>query len=136
VKNLPPARDAYEHCHWPQRFTSDKFVAKTNYADDGKNTPQTTVLLVNVGGRTWQGSVGIHGRHLDDGSRVQYIASDEQRQVIPVVYYTDDKGKTTEFLSTDSKVPKGNSKKGRSGKWTALIATTAPRTLLKCPTTQ
>jgi nitrate/TMAO reductase-like tetraheme cytochrome c subunit len=106
VKDLRPARATCEHCHWPQRFTGDKFVVKTNYASDEKNTPQTTTLLVKVGGRTWRGSVGIHGRHLDDGSRVQYIASDEQRQVIPIVYYTDNKGKAIEFLSTDSKVSK------------------------------
>ena len=112
VKDLRPARATCEHCHWPERFTGDKFVLKTNYTDDEKNTPQTTALLVKVGGRTWQGSVGIHGRHLDDGSRVQYIASDEQRQVIPIVYYTDDNGKTIEFVSTDGKVPKEQLEKG------------------------
>ncbi|MGB7438463.1 MAG: NapC/NirT family cytochrome c [Candidatus Acidiferrum sp.] len=112
VKDLRPARATCEHCHWPQRFTGDKFVVKTSYSDDEKNTAQTTALLVKVGGHTWQGSVGIHGRHLDAGSRVQYIASDAQRQVIPVVYYTDDKGKTTEFMSADSKVPKEQLEKG------------------------
>ncbi len=36
-------------------------------------------------------------------ARVQYISIDPERQVIPVVYYTDDSGKTTEFISTDVK---------------------------------
>jgi hypothetical protein len=112
VKDLRPARATCEHCHWPQRFTGDKFVVKTNYTNDEKNTPQTTALLVKVGGRTWQGSVGIHGRHLDDGSRVQYIASDVLRQVIPIVYYSDDKGKTIEFVATDRKIPKQQLEKG------------------------
>jgi nitrate/TMAO reductase-like tetraheme cytochrome c subunit len=101
VKYLRPARETCEQCHWPQRFSGDKFVVKMTYKDDEKNTPQTTVLLLKVGGRTWQGSVGIHGRHLDEGSRIQYISIDDQRQVIPVVYYTDDKGKTVEFVSSD-----------------------------------
>ena len=112
VKDLRPARATCEQCHWPERFTGDKFIVKTSYNDDEKNTAQTTALLVKVGGHTWQGSVGIHGRHLDDGSRVQYIAADEQRQVIPVVYYTDDKGKTTEFVATDNKASKQQLEKG------------------------
>jgi len=106
VKYLRPARETCEQCHWPQRFSGDKFVVKTTYKDDEKNTPQTTVMLLKVGGRTWQGSVGIHGRHLDEGSRIRYISIDDQRQVIPVVYYTDDKGKTIEYVSSDIKANK------------------------------
>jgi nitrate/TMAO reductase-like tetraheme cytochrome c subunit len=106
VKYLRPARETCEQCHWPQRFSGDKFIVKTSYKDDEKNTAQTTALVVKIGGRTWQGSVGIHGRHLDEGSRIRYISTDEHRQVIPVVYYTDDKGKTVEYVSTDIKVSK------------------------------
>ena len=106
VKFLRPARETCEQCHWPQRFTGDKFVVKTTYKDDEKNTPQTTAMLLKVGGRTWQGSVGIHGRHLDEGSRIRYISIDDQRQVIPVVFYTDDRGKTIEFVSSDIQATK------------------------------
>jgi NapC/NirT cytochrome c family, N-terminal region len=106
VKYLRPARETCEVCHWPQRFTGDKFLVNTSYKDDEKNTPQTDVLLLKVGGRTWQGSVGIHGHHLADNERVRYISTDGQRQVIPVVYYTDASGKTTEFISSDAKPTK------------------------------
>jgi hypothetical protein len=106
VKFLRPARETCEQCHWPQRFTGDKFVVKTTYKDDEKNTPQSTVLLLKVGGRTWQGAVGIHGRHLDQGARIRYISTDDQRQVIPVVYYTDDTGKTVEYVSSDIQATK------------------------------
>ncbi len=44
VHNLRPARETCEQCHWPQRFTGDKLVVKTKYADDEQNTPSTTVL--------------------------------------------------------------------------------------------
>ena len=103
VKYLRPARETCEQCHWPQRFTGDKFLVNTSYKDDEKNTPQTDVLLLKVGGRTWQGSVGIHGRHLADTTRIRYISTDPERQTIPVVYYTNDQGKTTEYISTDAK---------------------------------
>ena len=103
VKYLRPARETCEQCHWPQRFTGDKFLVNTSYKDDEKNTPQTDVFLLKVGGRTWQGLVGIHGHHLADTVRIRYISTDAERQTIPVVYYTDDKGKTTEFISSDAK---------------------------------
>ena len=35
-----------------------------------------------------------------DGIRIRYISTDAERQTIPVVEYIDDKGKTTEFVST------------------------------------
>ena len=112
VKYLRPARETCEQCHWPARFTGDRFIVKTTYTEDEKNTPLKTVLLLKVGGRTWQGSVGIHGRHLDAGSRIHYISTDDKRQVIPVVYYTDDKGKTIEFVSSDIKATKEQLEKG------------------------
>jgi cytochrome c2 len=106
VKYLRPARETCEQCHWPQRFTGDKFVVKTTYKEDEKNTAQTTVLLMKIGGRTWQGAVGIHGRHLNEGSRIQYISIDDKRQVIPVVFYTDDLGKQVEYVSSEIKATK------------------------------
>lgn len=112
VEQLRPARDTCEHCHWRQRFSGDKLIVKTNYKDDEKNTPLTTALMMKIGGRTSSGSVGIHGRHLDNGSQILYISADERRQVIPVVYYTDASGTTREYVSTDIKVSKQELEKG------------------------
>jgi hypothetical protein len=70
------------------------------------------VFLLKVGGCTWQGSVGIHGHHLADNTRIRYILIDAERQTIPVVDYTDDQGKTTEFVSTDAKATKEQLEKG------------------------
>src|ERR1700739_4831977 len=77
VKYLRPARDTCEQCHWPQRFSGDKIIVKTNYKDDEKNTLMTTAVVMKIGGRTTSGSVGIHGRHLDDGSLIHYLSTDE-----------------------------------------------------------
>lgn len=101
VKYLRPARETCEQCHWPQRFAGDKLQVLHKFKDDEKNTPLTTVLIMKIGGRTWQGGVGIHGRHLADFDRIRYISTDQVRQTIPVVYYTDDGGKTTKYVSTD-----------------------------------
>jgi hypothetical protein len=103
VRDLRPARDTCEHCHWPQKFTGDKFLVRTKYSDDEQNTPATSVLLLKIGGRTAQGLVGIHGRHLSTGERIEYVSTDGRRQVIPLVTYIDDTGKKVEYLSTDAK---------------------------------
>ena len=63
VKELRPARETCEQCHWPQKFEGDRFWVRTKHSDDQANTPLTTVLVMKVGGRTWQGATGIHGRH-------------------------------------------------------------------------
>jgi nitrate/TMAO reductase-like tetraheme cytochrome c subunit len=103
VKHLRPARETCEQCHWPQKFHGDRFLVRTKYQDDEKNTRLTTVLVLKVGGRTWQGSVGIHGRHLNDQERINYVAIDGKRQVIPMVTYVDDAGRTVDYASTEVK---------------------------------
>jgi len=106
VKNLRPASQTCEQCHWPGRFTGDKLLVRTSYTEDEKNTPQTDVVLLKVGGNNGQGVSGIHGHHLADAARIRYISTDLLRQTIPAVYYTDDQGKTTEFISSDAKPTK------------------------------
>src|SRR5450759_2849879 len=103
VHDLRPSRDTCEHCHWPERFTGDKFLVKTKFADDEQNTPSTTVLLLKIGGRTAQGLVGIHGRHLAAAERIEYASTDVRRQVIPRVTYTEDSGKKVEYVSDEVK---------------------------------
>ena len=106
VKDLRPASQTCEQCHWPGRFAGDKLLVRTSYTEDEKNTPQTDVVMLKVGGNNGQGVSGIHGHHLADAARIRYVSTDPQRQTIPAVYYTDDKGKTTEFLSSDAKPTK------------------------------
>jgi hypothetical protein len=103
VRNLRPARDTCERCHWPEKFTGDKLLVKTKYADDAASTPATSVLLLKIGGRSAHGSVGIHGRHLDIASRIEYVSTDGRRQVIPRVTYVDDSGKKVEYVSEEVK---------------------------------
>ncbi len=105
VRSLRPARETCEHCHWPQRFTGDKVWVRKKYSDDEKNTLLTTVLLLKIGGVTYEGAKGIHGRHLDTGaSRVEYISTDSERQAIPHVLYKGDDGKAEEFVASDVKL--------------------------------
>lgn len=103
VRHLRPARETCEHCHWPQKFHGDKFVVRRKFAEDEKNSETVTVLVLKVGGRDSRGLQGIHGRHLDQGSRITYVSTDAKRQVIPWVSYVDDNGKTVEYAAADFK---------------------------------
>jgi len=103
VKELRPARETCEHCHWPEKFHGDSFLVRTRYGEDERSTPATTVLVLKVGGRRGPGAVGIHGRHIDPAARISYVAIDDKRQVIPRVTVTDAGGRSVEYVSTEVK---------------------------------
>ncbi len=100
IHNLRPARETCEQCHWPERFSGDKLVIKTKFADDEKNSSTKTVLMVHIGGRNPDSKlVGIHGRHL---GLVSYLPADAKRQEIPWVSYRNADGTVTEYASTET----------------------------------
>ena len=103
VEHLRPARETCEQCHWPQKFTDDKLLIRTKFADDEANTPSTSILLLKIGGHTANGTVGIHGRHLDAMERISYLTTDHRRQDIPKVTYRDDNGQLVEYVTEDFK---------------------------------
>jgi nitrate/TMAO reductase-like tetraheme cytochrome c subunit len=102
VQQLRPARQTCEQCHWPQMFTGNKLIVIRKFSEDEKNTELTTVLLLKIGGHTWDGAVGIHGMHLDTNSPVEYISTDRQRQTIVQVVHADETGKRVVYTSTDA----------------------------------
>ena len=107
VEHLRPARETCEQCHWPQKFSDDKLIVRTHYADDETNTAATSILLLKIGGHTPNGTTGIHGRHLDATERITYITTDARRQEIPKVTYRDDKGQMVEYVTAEYKnIPK------------------------------
>ena len=83
VRNLRPARETCEQCHWPDRFDGDRLRILSKFSDDEKNTETKTVLLMHIGGGNGK---GIHGMHVGPGISIRY-ASDESRQNIPWVSY-------------------------------------------------
>ena len=100
VENLRPARDTCEQCHWPEKFHGDTIQRKVEYADDAENTETVTTLRVHVGGGSERLGLatGIHW-HMNVANRVEYIATDERRQVIPWVRITDQGGNVREYVA-------------------------------------
>lgn len=84
VESLRPARETCEECHWPELFYEDRAVEIPHFSDDAFNTRTDTYLLIKIGGGTIRKGQGreIHW-HIENP--VEYIAVDEQRQIIPWV---------------------------------------------------
>jgi len=100
--NLRPARETCEQCHWPQRFIGGIDRTFYDYLADETNTPFAVRLFLKVGGGQLNGTMsGIHW-HVSPNFKVQYIATDQQRQKIPWVRVTDIRtGKVTVFKEAD-----------------------------------
>ena len=101
VRNLRPARETCEVCHWPQKFGEDRLRVVNKFADDEKNTLTKDVLLMRIGGG--RGGLGIHGTHLGRGVVIRYAHADEKRQTIPWVEYNDGRGHVTAYRAADAK---------------------------------
>lgn len=99
VRNLRPARETCETCHWPQKFGADRLRIIDHYGEDEANSRTRTVLLMRIGGGGVKRGPGIHGMHLDPGVVIRYAHSDEARQNIPWVEYRDSTGKVTEYFA-------------------------------------
>ncbi|PWU21972.1 MAG: cytochrome C [Verrucomicrobia bacterium] len=100
VKNLRPAQETCEECHWPKKFVGNLEHTFTSFLGDETNTQFTVRMLINVGGGdpTHGPEGGIHW-HMNVRNKIEYIASDEARQKIPYVRITDAQGVVTEFRS-------------------------------------
>ena len=111
VTNLRPARDTCEQCHWPEKFQGDKIKQIREYADDQANTESVTTLQLHIGGMSAaSGSpTGIHW-HVGAMNKIEYVSTDDKRQVIPYVKLDDGKGHVTEYRAegvTDEQLAKG-----------------------------
>jgi hypothetical protein len=112
VRNLRPAQETCEKCHWPQQFWGNKFATHTYYKTDEANSPWTVSMLIKVGGgnpRTGK-LEGIHW-HMIASNKVEYIATDPKRQTIPWVRLTKPTGEVQIFKDPDAQIPDPNDPK-------------------------
>lgn len=106
VHNLRPATDTCEKCHWPQKFYGEQLKVFNRYGFDEHNTRRERRMLINVGGGAPKASqaAGIHW-HMNIANQVDYIATDDRRQVIPWVRIKDQYGNVTEYNNKFKPLP-------------------------------
>jgi hypothetical protein len=100
IKNLRPARETCEQCHWPQSFVGERRVTKAYFLEDSANTRWTIDMLIKIG-RSTSGEAQRPPVHWHVTHTVQYIPTDSSSQNIPwvrVVY----KDGTDKVFTTDN----------------------------------
>lgn len=98
VKNLRPAQETCEECHWPKKFVGEVERTFNYFLTDKDNTPFSIRMLIKVGGGdSTHGPVGGIHWHMNVGNKIEYIAVDDARQKIPWVRMTDPQGVVREF---------------------------------------
>lgn len=102
VKNLRPAEETCERCHWPsQRYTSVEMNKTYFSAYDDEQAPWLIRMLVHVG-MAPDGSDGIH-KHMYVDRDIYFAAEDERLQQITWVKSVDRNGQEKIFTTEDSK---------------------------------
>ena len=100
LKNLRPAQDTCEKCHWPEKFHGNLDVNNAHFLSDKKNTSYNVRLLLNVNkGQPGSPAGGIHW-HVNANSKVEYYAADEKRQDIPWMRVTNTQDGTARVYRT------------------------------------
>jgi nitrate/TMAO reductase-like tetraheme cytochrome c subunit len=102
VKNLRPAQDTCEKCHWPEKFAGNIQVDYEHFLSDKKNSSYTARMLLHVN-KSAPGSPlgGIHW-HVNTMEKVEYYAIDDKRQDIPWMRVTNVKDGTAKVFRVDS----------------------------------
>ena len=98
VHNLRPAQETCEQCHWPKKFYGAQLKVFTHYSSDEKNSMRQIRMLIKTGGGdpATGAPEGIHW-HMNIANKIDYVAADDQRQMIPYMHVKDLQGRVTEY---------------------------------------
>lgn len=98
IKNLRPAQETCEQCHWPAKFVGNLERTYNYFLSDPTNSQFAVRMLMKVGGGDpTHGPVGGIHWHMNVNNTIEYVATDPARQNIPWVRVTDKQGVVTEF---------------------------------------
>ena len=100
ASGMPRASEVCGRCHAATRNHGVLVRTLREYADDEMNTESTTTLQMHVGGpgRPTLSDRSIHW-HASPNIRVEYLATDDDRQTIPYVKVSYGDGRMKEFTA-------------------------------------
>lgn len=86
ITSLRPAKETCEECHWPQKFYTSRLRFEKHYLSDSANTEWDIHLRMKTNSTHGASNLmeGIHW-HINPNIKIEYIASDAQRESIPWV---------------------------------------------------
>lgn len=103
LQNLRPARETCEVCHWPEKFYARKLRVQKNFLADSANSEWDIYLQMKIGPQFSASglSEGIHW-HINPDVNIEYIASDDRRENIAWVRYTNTRtGETYQYMNEE-----------------------------------
>ena len=104
IKNLRPARETCERCHWPEKFYAPKLDNRRTYLTDSLNSEWNVSMMMKISPNynTMGLTGGIHW-HINKDMRIEYISSTKDRESIPWVKFINLKtGDVQIFQDTDN----------------------------------
>ncbi|HEY3352928.1 MAG TPA: NapC/NirT family cytochrome c [Polyangia bacterium] len=107
VRDLRPARETCEHCHWPEKFYGAQLMQLPHFRFDQQNSAEQISLLLKTGGGSpslGRGNAGIHW-HMMIQNQVSFVAADRELQKIPYVKAQHPDGTVVEYRSTELAAP-------------------------------
>jgi hypothetical protein len=106
IKNLRPARETCERCHWPEKFYSNKLVAEKHYLADSANTEWDIDLRLKVAAShsAMGNTAGIHW-HINPNIQIEYMDPKDDREALPWVKSTNKlTGETVIYKDTENPI--------------------------------
>ncbi|NQV03804.1 MAG: NapC/NirT family cytochrome c [Bacteroidia bacterium] len=104
VQDLRPARETCEKCHWPEKFYARKLRVQKNFLSDENNTEWDIVMQMKTG--PLYSALGLKEGshwHINPEVKIEYIASNNSRESIPWVRFTNLKtGEITLYLDEEN----------------------------------
>jgi len=135
IKNLRPARETCEQCHWPAKFYGAQQRVFTHYMYDEDNSRWPINMLVKTGGGDPESGhpSGIHW-HTFLSNNIEYIARDEKQQEIPWVRATNlETGLVTIYQDTDDPLTEEEIKAAKPRKFDCMDCHNRPSHIYNSP---
>ena len=108
VKNLRPARETCEECHWPAKFYGAQLLQIPHFRYDESNTAEQVSLVLKTGGGDPRlgAQAGIHW-HMILANTVTFATEDEKLQTIPYVHVRRHDGTEETYTADGKEIPPG-----------------------------
>ncbi|MGC8763550.1 MAG: cytochrome c3 family protein, partial [Acidobacteriota bacterium] len=106
VKNLRPARETCEECHWPAKFYGAQLLQIPHFRYDEANTAEQVSLVLKTGGGDPRlgAQAGIHW-HMILANTVSFATEDEKLQTIPYVHVRRHDGTEETYTADGAEFP-------------------------------
>jgi mono/diheme cytochrome c family protein/nitrate/TMAO reductase-like tetraheme cytochrome c subunit len=101
AKNMRPAPETCETCHFPEKFSDDSLQQMVMYLQNEANSAYNLYLIMRTGGGSAREGLGF-GIHWHIENPIYFYAEDELAQEIPYVVVEDVDGNRTEYIDISS----------------------------------